>query len=94
MIHSDYLIPNYDITFSKEAEKYKRRNKNLQAKSGYCDFQLHPNTAEPIIFFGVLDYIDLFCQITKSTQGTRYVLYNSKIDQYNKLRNNSLPYPH
>ena len=74
IIRADFLVPNYDITFSGNAEKYKRRGK----RDTYDDFRMLPeNTNNPIVFFGGKDYVNLFCELTSQVQGPRYVFYNS-----------------
>ncbi len=61
LIRSDFLTPNYDITFStaRNVEPFKRRRHYEK----YEDFSLPTNVAEPIVFFGGRDYIPLFCQV-------------------------------
>ncbi len=75
LISADFLTPYYDITFSRSADKYKRR----VAKDRYNDFCMLPTgTAEPVVFFGGKDYLPLFCRLTKHIQKKRVVFYNSK----------------
>ena len=75
LIHSDFLTPAYDITFSPGVEKHKRRRKNDQ----YEDFNMLPEeTGEDIVFFGGKDYVGLFCALTDGAKGTRHLWYNSK----------------
>ncbi len=72
LIRADFLTPNYDITFSTGADKYKRRNK----KDRYNDFCMLPtDIAEPVVFFGGKSYVSLFCQLTKHVKGKRYLFY-------------------
>ena len=74
LIPADFLTPNYDITFSTSADKYKRRNK----KDRYNDFCMLPtDTAEPVVFFGGKSYVSLFCRLTKHIREKRVVFYNS-----------------
>ncbi len=74
LMHADFLTPNYDITFSNNAEKYKRRGR----RDGYHDCQILPDeTGKPVIFFGGKDYVRLFCKLTEQAQGVRLVFYNS-----------------
>lgn len=75
LINACFLTPNYDITFSPNAEPYKRRKKS----DFYRDLCLLPeNTEERIVFFGGKDYIPLFCALTQSTAGSRTIFFNSK----------------
>ena len=76
LIRADFLTPNYDITFSRarNVEPFKRR----RPLDAYCDFRMLPaRTAEPIMFFGGKDYVDLFCLLTERVKAPRLVWYNS-----------------
>ena len=74
LIAADFLTPSYDITFSASADKYKRRRK----KDRYDDLRMLPAaTAEPVVFFGGKDYVDLFCALTAGVKGPRHLFYNS-----------------
>ena len=35
-------------------------------------------STEPIVFFGGKDYVGLFCALTESVRGPRYIWFNSK----------------
>jgi hypothetical protein len=74
LIRADFLTPNYDITFSQSAEKYKRRSKRERFKD-FC--QLTNYLAEEIVFFGGQDYLPLFCTLTQDVSGRKRVFYNS-----------------
>ena len=75
LIRADFLTPAYDITFSPDAEKYKRRRK----KDQYDDFNMLPQeTGDDIVFFGGKDYVGLFCALSEGVKGTRYLWCNSK----------------
>lgn len=74
LIRSDFLLPDYDITFSGQADAYKRRRK----ADRYQDFSmLPPNSDEPILFFGSKDYLPLFRQLSADNRGQRVVLFRS-----------------
>ena len=74
LIAANFLTPAYDITFSPSADKYKRRRK----KDRYDDLRMLPTaTAEPVVFFGGKDYVNLFCALTGSVKAQRYLFYNS-----------------
>jgi len=74
LIPADFLTPDYDITFSASAEKYKRRRK----ADRYNDFEMLDNPkSEPVVFFGGKDYISLFCELTKTVKGLKTVFFNS-----------------
>ena len=73
LVRSDFLLPNYDITFSKarNVERYKRRNH----ADVYDDFTLPSDMDDPITFFGGRDYVPLFCRLTAHASGARTVHY-------------------
>ena len=76
MIRADFLVPNYDITFSGNAEKYKRRRQ--RDRDTYDDFRKLPDdTAKPVVFFGGKDYVNLFCALTNHVKSPRHVIYNA-----------------
>lgn len=74
LIAGSFLSPNYDITFSAQAEPYMRRKNN----SRYNDFCMLPEESkEELVFFGGKSYVPLFCQLTKRHKGPRTIFYNS-----------------
>ncbi len=75
LIAADFLTPTYDITFSAQADRYKRRRQ----KDRYNDLRMLPaNTVEPVVFFLSMDYVPLACDLTAEVKGPRYLFYNSK----------------
>ena len=71
---ADYLTPWYNITFSPNAEDYKRRGE----RDSYKDLPLCvDHDDEPMLFFGSQYYIPLFCKLTAQHRGQRVVFYNS-----------------
>lgn len=75
LIRSDFLTPQYNITFSASAERFKRR---LQ-RDPYADFcHLSDDGAGQILFFGGKDYLPLFCRLTAALDARRIVFFNSK----------------
>jgi len=74
IIRAEFLTPQYDITFSGQAERYKRR----KTRTAYRDFPMLPgDDASPIVFFGGKDYVAHFCLLTEKCTGHRIVFYNS-----------------
>lgn len=73
LIRSDFLTPNYDITFSnaRNVESFKRR----RHQDAYDDFRLPSGVEEPIVFFGGRDYIPLFDRLTTEVKGHRTIFY-------------------
>ena len=74
LIRADFLTPCYDITFSNNAEKYKRRSR----RDDYNDCRMLPDgTTKPVVFFGGQKYVPQFCELTSRVQGPRHVFYNA-----------------
>ena len=74
LIRADFLTPCYDITFTQNAERHKRRRK----RDPYDDFKMLPDeTDEAVAFFGGKDYVPLFCDLTAPIKACRTVFYSS-----------------
>lgn len=77
LVAADYLLPNYDITFSSSAKgshAYKRRRKSDR---GYRDFAaIQRGTSKHVVFLGGKDYVPLFCRLTRGV-ARRTVVFNS-----------------
>ena len=70
LIPAPFLTPDYDITFSGNAEAYKRRRK----QDRYADFSMLPKDAShPIHFLGGKDYVPLFLRLTAETGAERII---------------------
>jgi hypothetical protein len=76
LVRATLLIPYYDITFSRRADAYKRREKVDQ----YRDFcMLGRQTDEEVVFLGGKDYIPLFCAITSGIHSKKTIFFNSVV---------------
>jgi len=73
LIPATFMTPNYDITFSANADDYKRRRRT----DAYRDVHGLSGAAEPIIFLGGKDYLPLFCALTNQVNAPRFVYFNS-----------------
>jgi hypothetical protein len=73
LVAAQYLLPDYDITFSATAEPFKRRTR----QTVYRDFCQLANDADEIVFLGGKDYLPLFCFLTKEHAAPKLVYYNS-----------------
>ena len=74
LVSASFLMPYYDITFTAQAEAYKRRRK----ADHYNDFtMLSAGTREPVLFLGGKDYLPLFDRLTNEILGPRIVFFNS-----------------
>ena len=74
LISASYLIPQYDITFSPRAEKWKRRGKR-EHYSDEC--HLPNNFGGTVEFFGGKEYAEVFAELTKSLNCRKIVRFNS-----------------
>lgn len=74
LIRASFLTSKYDITFSGQADAYKRRGKRQYRQ--YCDFNhLESAIDEDLLFLGGKDYLPLLCYLTRCYQGRRIVYY-------------------
>jgi len=74
LVSGSFLTPDYDITFSRIAERYKRR----QSGDVYQDLCMLPaDTSEPISFLGGKEYVPLFVALTKSISAPKTIFFNS-----------------
>jgi len=71
LIPAPFLTPDYDITFSGNAEAYKRRR---QQDDWYADFSMLPKDAShPIHFVGGKSYVPFFLKLTAETDAERVI---------------------
>ena len=89
LVRSDFLIPYYNITFSKNPPKKKKSNKwgidkkiiNSIIKRDWPDNRFKNCSAIPketnktILFFGGKDYVEFFIGLTKDVKAKRVVFY-------------------
>jgi hypothetical protein len=72
LVHADYLLPDYDITFKVGVEPYKRRAPNDR----YNDFcHLSGSEVGPLVYFGGKDYLSLFHTLTRSLPCEKIVFF-------------------
>jgi hypothetical protein len=75
LISASFLTPYYDITFTAQADPYKRRRKS----DAYRDFcMLPPNSTEPIVFFGSSEYVPLFAALTSGVEAPKALFSRSQ----------------
>ena len=76
LIRSDFLTPAYDITFSNQADEYKKR---MYEKDKFSDYnalrQPEVEIKGPIVFLGGKSYVDLFCKLTEALGCRKVVFY-------------------
>ena len=75
LVAADYLLPNYDITFSSNAKRHDAYKRRRPSDRRYRDFSMLPqDTAKHVFFFGGKDYLPLFCNLTANVrQRTAFV---------------------
>ena len=74
LLPATFLTPCYDITFSAQADPYRRR----RISDRYQDFSIHfSSKSEAILFFGGRDYLQLLDQLTENAEGQRIIFFNS-----------------
>jgi hypothetical protein len=71
LVSAEFLLPDYDITFSSMAPRFKRRRKS----DPYQDFCMLPNDPDEIAFGK--DYLPLFLSLTKEVSAPKTVFFNS-----------------
>ena len=79
LVAADYLLPNYDITFSSSARGHDAYKRRRPGDGHYRDFSMLPqDTAKHVFFFGGKDYLALFCNLTANVrQRTAFVNSNT-----------------
>lgn len=87
LIRGDFLTPNYDITFSQNADSFKKRKNTYQCE----DLNMLPTKVEDeIVFIGGKDYLPLFASCTRSILNKKTVFHNLSrppvMDGYNVKR--------
>ena len=77
MIRSDFLTPDYDITFSNQGDPWSRR----RSRDRFQDFNhlrdSDISSDETVYFFGGKDYLSLYYFLTQSVS-VRKVIYHSQ----------------
>lgn len=77
LIKADFQLPDYDITFSSQAEPWKRRTKS----DIFFDFaQLilaDLPAGEQIYFFGGKDYLPLYYRLTRTLVARKVIYFTS-----------------
>jgi uncharacterized protein DUF6884 len=72
LVRGSYRLPKYDITFSKQADKYKQR----RPEDSYQDFNQLPREPDgPVVFLGGRDYLPLFSALTRDVRAKVVVPY-------------------
>lgn len=75
LIRADFLTPNYDITFSNNADAWNRR----KAADRWKDLNMLSDDGEkPVMFFGGKAYVPLFCRLTEGYRGERKIWTRSQ----------------
>ncbi len=79
LIRSDYLTPQYDITFSSLAPVAERRDYGRD--TGFRDFNALAEIQEaiegPVVCIAGKDYLQLFCKLTESLDCDKLVFFTT-----------------
>ena len=83
LIRSDYLIPDYDVTFSSKGKEYAKRKRKIEQK--FKDFnQLPADDGEDTVFLGGEDYRRrLLYKLIKDYTGNKLVFYRADLEKPN-----------
>jgi hypothetical protein len=77
LIKAGFLVPDYDITFSSQAEPWKRRTRSDK----FLDFaqltQADLRVGDQIYFFDGKDYLPLYYRLTRTLVARRVVYFAS-----------------
>jgi hypothetical protein len=73
LVRGDFRLPDYDITFSPQAEKGKRRRK----RDSYDDFNHLRATQEEVVVFAGLSYLPLLEQLLGEHRGPKTIYHKS-----------------
>lgn len=93
LVHSEFKLPKYDITFSQPNPDRVRRNQNTSIAPIYIDFKQIGNSKTDIVFVGTPDYIPLFISLTQHLK-CRKIIYWKKANTPERfaLPNDSFEY--
>jgi hypothetical protein len=80
LVRATYLLPCYDITFSHQADRYKRRG----ARDVYRDFaHLDEVGRKRVVFFGGISYHDALVDLTKLVRAADKALFFNSAQEPN-----------
>ena len=77
LVRADYLLPDYDITFSTQAALCNRRRRNDQYQDFNALRDCSITAGETIYFFGGKHYLELYHPMT-SDIAARKVVYHAE----------------
>ncbi len=107
LVRSNFLIPNYNITFSTPNSKLSAgEKKGIRRKKADCynDFCCIPkDSTDPIVFLGGKKYLPLFYALTRDIDCQKTVFYKSEnptsapddtfsLSKYNTTKNTNWHY--
>lgn len=78
LVRSDFLLPYYDITFSSKADDCKKRKKgDIFHDFNHLTQNSETDQEDQIYFFGGIDYLPLFYQLTTNHRGRKVVYHKA-----------------
>lgn len=81
LVRGDYLLPSYNITFSKQAPKHSQRGAR---ETDWLDFNHLVGAIKPgedVHFFGGEDYLRPFCNLIARHRSPRDFVIHHKVDE-------------
>jgi len=81
LVRSDYLLPDYNITFSSTAGPGKKRKKNMLFKD-FNHLENRVSNYDQIHFFGTPSYLPLFYELTSMNSHKFVIHYADKYLEY------------
>jgi hypothetical protein len=77
LVNGGFLLPEYNITFSKAPPLNKRE---FSRNDGYCDFNmLVPERGESVYFFGTPAYFNLYYKLTSDSPCKKIIRLDRKV---------------
>ena len=90
LVRASYLLPCYDITFSHQADRYKRRG----ARDVYHDFaHLDEVGRKQVVFFGGMSYHGTLVNLTKQVRLADKALFFNSAQEPDLPGWRTKPYP-
>ena len=78
LTRSDFLLPHYDITFSRRAKEAYKKRKKTDTYSDFNHLAKDIEQSDTIYFFGCNDYLPLYYHLTRDLPGTKIIFHKSE----------------
>jgi hypothetical protein len=77
LVRSDFFLPDYDITFSQQAARWKRRMKNAVFHDFAHLTQACLASDETVYFFGGTDYLPLYYRLMRGLVARKIIYFKA-----------------